>query len=142
MASALEIYRQKNKHYPCPVSGRWVSSISGGNWTTDEDLPNCGATVRLDLDSNYIKTVPVDPLNNALSLLNPPLPPKSYAYGYRGYNSSLCSEKAGQFYILYTMLENNKDPESIQEQGTKNLPKDCNGSVIPWPDGTFTVTSE
>lgn len=136
IATALELYYQTNKRYPCPGDGVWNWSSAGEKWIQDDGCGGTGVT----FDNSYINRTPVDPVNNSPVSGNPPLATGFYGYGYRGYYSSLCGNKQGQFYILYTQLENKKDPQSIQ--GDKNKPKDCDGSPIDWPDGTFSITSE
>lgn len=132
IATALELYYQANKRYPCPGTDVWNWSTAGGVWIQDN---GCGGAV-VNMGNNYINQLPTDPINNHTGS-NPP--GSGYGYGYRG-NSSSCPSKLGQYFILYTLLENTKDPQSIQSDGS-NKPTECNGTLIDWPAGTYSITS-
>lgn len=138
VAIALELYRQANKRYPCPGNGTWLSSSAGGSWITDGDFAGCNGASRKDLDSNYIARIPVDPLNSGTGTTwgNSS---QGYYYGYRG-NYSVCSNGAGQFYILVAQLENKSD----RDRNELRLVKDCDGAPITgvgW-NTAFVITSD
>jgi prepilin-type N-terminal cleavage/methylation domain-containing protein len=130
IATALELYYQTNKRYPCTGSNVWVNSSSGGNWITDPDgdlasaSGGCGDTADKALDSTYINILPKDPTNNGGTGTwmgdN-----TSYIYGYRGF-TAVCPTKKGQFYLLVAQLENKSDAD---RNSVRNI-KDCDGSSL------------
>jgi prepilin-type N-terminal cleavage/methylation domain-containing protein len=145
ISTALELYYQTNKRYPCTGSDVWVNSSSGGNWITDIEGnsvtgESCGDTVDKPIDSIYINIMPKDPKNTGGNY--PPLQTTStYTYGYRGYkNIGSCSTKKGQFYLIAARLENTNDPDRNAIRGVK----DCEGSALNtgnW-SGLYILTSE
>jgi prepilin-type N-terminal cleavage/methylation domain-containing protein len=147
IATALELYYQTNKRYPCTGNNVWINSSAGGDWISDLEgdsaAPNgCGDSEK-PLNSNYINIMPKDPLNTGGN--NPPWSTSTtYTYGYRGYiNTGSCSTKNGQFYLLVAQLENKNDPE---RQAIRRV-KDCyDGSSTSltsttW-DTTYVLSSE
>lgn len=145
IATALELYYQSNKRFPCPGSDVWNNSSAGGNWITDLDgdlasaSGGCGDTVDRPLDSTHINMMPQDPKNTGGN--NPPQQSTStYTYGYRGYNASICSTKKGQFYLLAARLENTNDPDRNAIRNIKN----CDGTALNtgnWAD-MYILSSE
>ncbi len=148
IATALELYYQTNKRYPCTGNNIWVNSSPGGNWITDPDgdlssaSGGCGDTADKPLDTNYINVLPLDPKNTGSG--DPWAAATNYTYGYRGYiNTGTCANKKGQFYLLVAQLENKNDPE---RQAVRRV-KDCydTGSTsltsATW-DTTYVLSSE
>lgn len=143
MAVALELYYQTNKRYPCTGNDVWVSSASGGNWITDPygndaSGETCGDTVDRALDTTYINVVPKDPVNTGAGTWTGVT--TGYIYGYRGYDSTICSTLKGQFFVLVAQLENKNDPDRNFIRQIKN----CDGTAFGgtgWDTG-FVVTSD
>lgn len=131
---ALELYRDKNGHYPYCSSissggslncdGTWVTSDSTSHWSTLESTL-----------TEFIK-LPKDPVNNGTGSGTgwwADLTNKNHAYAYL--SEDLCN--AGQCYNLYTRLENesnylacgNKNPARLSRVGNAlKLYWDCTGT--------------
>jgi prepilin-type N-terminal cleavage/methylation domain-containing protein len=145
IATALELYYQTNKRYPCPGSNVWLNSSGSGNWLTDNDgdlalgSGGCGDTADKPLDSTYINLMPTDPKNSGGNY-PPSQSTTTFTYGYRGFDTAICSTKKGQFYLLTARLENANDPD---RNGVRNI-KDCNGGSLNtgnWAN-MFVLSSE
>lgn len=126
IATALNLYYQTNKRYPCSGNNIWITSINGGNWIGDVEGASaspvgCSDSVK-PLNSNYINAMPVDPKNTGVVGGYPWSAATNYIYAYRGYyNSGICAGKNGQFYLLVAQLENKNDPD---RQAIRRV-KDC-----------------
>ncbi len=134
---ALELYYQKNKHYPC--SSDWqLSSSADSLWIKDEvviGVTSCGST---PFNTNYINSLPKDPLRNSGN------PQGGVENGYAYWAASTvgftgCPGASGQFYNLTTLLENSNDPDRNEIRD----PKFCDGngafSTYNYPKNTFTI---
>ncbi len=137
---ALELYYQQNKRYPCPNGGdAWVYSNSSNPWIIDSGFSAiCSDTTQKDLGTNYISRLPTDPINSG----GFPYTTAGYTYGYRGFHTSYCNLRAGQFYILAAQLENKNDPDRNEVRQVK----DCDGTTINttgtgW-NSAFVLTSD
>lgn len=137
IAQALQIYKLKYGRYPC---SHWQADNQAYTpWIQDTGtgVPNtpCQNATTNHLDSNYIATLPKDPLSTGgvpWAATN-----DGYHYHYRAYE---CYTN-GDFFILMAQLENKNDPERIEVSGAKW----CDGGLIYQrisPSGSaFTVTS-
>lgn len=145
--TALQLYYQANKHYPCTLTGvGWLSSnlppwITDSVDSTTQDT-TCASTAAstVAFDQNYINQVPVDPLANT---------GLGYIAGKNGYSywggdlrylagwGTICPAK-GQYYLLVTQLENQDDPNSLWsiEGATGGKKILCNGNIDPSAGGT------
>ncbi len=155
IATALELYYQTNKRYPCPVSATpgitsnaWVNSSAGGNWLLDDEgQGDCGDTVDKPLDTTYINLMPKDPKNTGSGSNMPWASQTNYTYAYRGYiNTGTCATKKGQFYLLVAQLENKNDPERQSVRKVKDCYDPVSGTSTsltsaPW-DTTYVLSSE
>ncbi len=128
LSLALEGYYQRNGRYPCTGDLSSTTffagsnySANGGNWITDSI--HCG---NIALSTNYISEIPKDPKtpNSTAFLTNS----SEFGYGYWAGNPSGTNgcPKMGQYYILFTRLENSGDPDRYAVQ----LNKDCSGQVF------------
>lgn len=112
---ALELYRQKYGRYPCSV---WLPDTGSAPWIKDSGNGAAGSICQNatanNLDSNYINSLPKDPLGTGgfpWAISN-----DGYHYYYRGaYDCSL----SGQFYVLIAQLENKNDPDRLQNSSVK-----------------------
>ncbi len=130
IATALEIYYQKNGAYPKtdedPVIGSSAFPM-GMIFSSTSNLWIPG------LDSTYINPLPLDPLNiadntNTENILT--ANSGSYLYSYwAGDPPTVCKISADQYYILVTRLENTGDPERNELKAYKK----CDGSPIAPP---------
>ncbi len=144
ISQALEIYKQRNGHYPCTnglsIGGWQVSSNTPGtNWITDVAAggTGCGiSSANASLDSNYVNTMPSDPTSNG----SIPINDNNYGYGY--YGAACGSFLPGGFYYLVTLLENKSDKDRNEIQDYKA----CNGSGLysanSWSRYSFVITSQ
>lgn len=112
IAVALELYYQKNGHYPC--SSSFITSVPLGWWITNDASisTSCASGSSLPFTSNYISKLPIDPLKNVGE-------PRGGSFGYEywaGNDGASCV--AGQYYLLAALLENSNDPETIGKAGT------------------------
>lgn len=99
IAIALELFYQKNKHFPC--SDWQFSYPASNNWISD----TCAAPITY-LSPTYISQVPVDPMNTGIN----PSSGNAYSYAYWSGNWGSCQQ--GQNFIMLTLLENSDDPDS------------------------------
>ena len=95
IAQALEIYKTKTGNYP--ASWEWRYS----NDTSSPWIPG--------LDTNYMNTVPIDPINTPFSVSGG-YPVKSYAYAYVNW--------PGEGFALFAVMENSISDADKQ----KNMP--------------------
>lgn len=128
IATALELYYQQNKHYPCTLStvaSGWVFSSSTPSFWITNNVSGANATNGCQLpaantfDSNYISNLPVDPKSNGGQ------PYQDNQYGYAYWASTTTSGSCptvgagtGQTFVLVTQLENKSDPDRI---GNRNF---------------------
>lgn len=144
IATALELYRQKNGHYPCTTitSGQrdqfntstyWQNSAQSTTWIIDNNNTTCTATTPPIFDTNYINKIPSDPTaNNGNPIFNTALL-TNYGYGYwagatggSGFTAGCPNDPAGgSYYILAALLENPNDPDT---NGLKHY-KYCDNST-------------
>lgn len=143
IATALELYYQKNKHYPCSGASWQYSSAAPGFWITNSTVPaGCGDATHA-FNQNYINMLPVDPKQN--SGQSPFRGNLGYAF-WSGTDGANCSAN-GQYYVLNTLLENTNDPDALKN---KNYYYYCGGinfnsasmSGGAWNDRTFVITSQ
>lgn len=137
VATALELYKQKNGRYPCPPvapDGFWnlSSDTPGTLWINDSNFASCSTdTAAKKLDTNYINQMPKDPSSN--SGLNPVaflsgINNKGYAYGFANVSGGSCpSTLAGNYYVLVTTLENSSDKDADSKQ--HETYKYCDGTT-------------
>ncbi len=126
IATALEIYRQKNGQYPAETGG-WILSNNGSNpWIT-------GGTPTTTLDRTYIPSVPKDPTNSPTSVCSSdPTGSGCYVYSYQNGNFNAwntppwsgCPNAPASYYVLMTRLENANDPDTNSNRHYKW----CNGA--------------
>lgn len=148
IATALELYYQTNKRYPCTGNNVWVHSGSGGDWIGDVEgataVPiGCADSVK-PLNNTYINIMPVDPKNTATGNNLPWGSATNYTYAYRGYvNTPGCATKNGQFYLLVAQLENKTDPDRQSIRKVKDCYDGATTSLTSatW-DTTYTLSSE
>lgn len=141
IATALELYYQENKYYPCsPNNGNWeVSTSSNFNQLAhNSDGPNPGTTAcpgpGVTFGTNYINQAPIDPSRNTAA------PMTNGGYGYKSYFTGAgCTP--GQQYVLITLLENTSDPDRLELKQNK----DCTGTVFPvgstYKNNDYIITS-
>lgn len=143
IATGLELYYQKNKHYPCTGASWQYSSTTPGFWITNSIVPTgCGDATHV-FNQNYINMLPVDPRQN--SGQSPFRGNSGYAF-WSGTDGANCSAD-GQYYVLTTLLENTNDPDSLKN---KNYYYYCGGinfnsasmSGGAWNDRSFIITSQ
>lgn len=126
--TALELYYQKNKRYPC--SSFWQKSSDSDFWIQD-----LGCTTTEPFDKDYINFMPKDPRKD-----DNPLIPNNTGYSYHmGSISGFCpgNNNSNQYYILLAGLENQKDMDS-------NLNKnyaDCNNEAVTSSPNAYVLTS-
>jgi len=117
ISQALEIYFQKQGHYPCTDNSSntgWQLKTSSSNWISNVNtLTGCSSGG--SLDSNYISALPIDP--KATSNL-PWNSSSDYSYAYFAGNTDSvnnpgCHGNSGQYYILVARLERAGDPEAV-----------------------------
>lgn len=130
VATALELYYQQNRRYPCNIGSTQGSGKSNGVltdfWINDFEYASCDptATAAKPLNSNFINQMPHDPKGNQFSNSD------TTTYGYMYQITSFCQPPypttVGQFYTLRTRLENKKDPDRCEVKQYKN----CDDLVI------------
>lgn len=122
VATALEIYRQKNSTYPYPgqiddQTKLWYKSGEGDDWLG-------GADSRGLVAGGYINKMPQDPSQKDPSSCFPweTIGEKCFAYAYfSGTMSGSCTSGKGKLYLLVARLENSNDPEA----GNQVKPNGC-----------------
>lgn len=121
--TALEVYYQKNKRYPCTDLGTGDTAMwqkSDGTtpfWIDDICDPE------IVFDSTYITSLPHDPKNTA----GLPWIGQELAYAYWSPTSSNdCSSGKGQYYILIARLENPGD----RDTSPNKLVNYCDGELV------------
>lgn len=139
VATALELFYQTYKRFPCSGNG-WVNS-SLGSWITDlQDATYCAAGTGTTLAPRFISQVPKDPLSNTGSGY------QANTFGY-GYNSNptnpygTCSGTG--YYILAAQLENPNDSESIRNNSSLTVCGKSN-TVLQnegWGPNTFVLST-
>ncbi|MBI2593520.1 prepilin-type N-terminal cleavage/methylation domain-containing protein [Candidatus Daviesbacteria bacterium] len=134
VATALELYHQKNKRFPC--TDGWVqSSDSPPFWLVERSTGFCASFTPVNLDKNYINTMPHDPLKDDGN----PSTGSNYGYGFRDGNG--CTVGAGNYYLLATRLENASDPDRNEIKQYKY----CDGNNLADPTSQknlFVITSK
>ncbi|MBI3486078.1 prepilin-type N-terminal cleavage/methylation domain-containing protein [Candidatus Daviesbacteria bacterium] len=141
IASALEIYKQQIRHYPC--TGDWQVSNDDTStfWLTNvsnSDNAACGVASE-SFDTNYIKNLPIDPLSNSSSA-NDIINGKSGAHGYTYYSASApdCpNSPPGTYFYLVTALENPNDGQRNELQPANW----CDGTPTKFANNTYVVTN-
>lgn len=131
IAKALQLYYNDNGRYPC---AHWDRSNLGNPWLNDGDIGVGGtcATAKPVFNSNYISTLPVDPINTPTA--TQPWLANNYIYGYRAYN---CNTN-GDYYFLVAQLENPNDPDRVAVSHAKW----CDGTdIYNHPASGITVPS-
>lgn len=108
---AVEEYAVINGSYP-NTGGAWVQSTSPGTWITQ-------------LNSGYLKKLPIDPINNTAS---PWITTSAnYSYAYRS---------DGVYYALAARLESPTDPDRCEVKQYKRESAVCPGATLWCP--TYT----
>lgn len=135
--TALELYRQKNNHYPCSSDWQLSNSADSQGWIKDDPSAgsNCSQSITY-LDTNYINTLPKDPLANSGN----PFTSNVSGYGYKSNSitGATCPSPAvGNYFVLAASLENPQDPEANAQ---KNYTL-CDGST-PSNSSAFVITSQ
>ncbi len=116
---ALELYHEKNHEYPKAAADKWFKSTDSLLW-----IPG--------LTSEYIRQMPIDPLNNGGDAPETG-PPFNFAYYYYSYKSpTYCDQNGGDFYILTTRLENQNDQDTFPFKDTLITRDPVTGSC-DWP---------
>lgn len=123
IATALELYNQQYKRYPCTNASETQNSTTtaGGLWIVNRfAVSNCGVAGDL-FNNNFINAMPNDPSRNTAAI----------ATGGYFYSSSVapgtCAATTGRYYVLYTLLENSADKDTL----TNKQYRDCAGTVFP-----------
>lgn len=135
--TALELYYQKNNHYPC-VGQAPQTSANGGVWIVDNASGGvgCGGSGGSSpiLDTSYINQVPIDPRNTnaAWDDTNQSVTEYYYNNSIAGGN---CPTQQGQYYILATHLENINDPDSCKN---KQYTRCDSPTSSPWCAATLS----
>ena len=136
--TALEIYYQKNNHYPC-VGSTAETSAAGGNWIVDSAAAGtgCGVSgVDAVMNNAYINQMPLDPQNTTTAWDDTNQNVKEYFYTTPALGGS-CPSQQGQYYILKTHLENVNDSESCKNK----LYTRCDGLSF-CPTGSTETTGQ
>ena len=125
---ALELYHQKNKHYPC-TTGFISSGTTQSDWITN-DTSVAGCSTGGNLDSQYIKpAVPIDPSNQSAGSA-PYTGDTTLGYGY--YSTTGC----GDTYVVFAGLENTNDKDTIAKRNAAGNPyKWCSGVALNSSNG-------
>lgn len=128
--TALELYYQTNRHYPC--TSDWVNSTSTSEfWINNTPAVNPTRCTGGNFDNKYINQLPRDPKNTGSPVVG------SGHYGYAYYSNTYGSCVAGRDYVLVANLENTSD--SLRNE-LKNY-KFC-GSELPTNGKTlFSLSS-
>jgi prepilin-type N-terminal cleavage/methylation domain-containing protein len=135
ISTALELYYQRNKRFPCSTTWQ-SSSYTGGAWLRDETVsavPACDGSK--PIEPQYINSLPVDPISNTSAT---PYAENNLGYGY--HSAAWCSAVAGQSYILVAQLENPNDSEAHSRKQYKS----CDGAVYatpPWGPNSFIISA-
>lgn len=148
ISTALEVYYQKNGRYPCNgAAGREDSTGTNGFWIADPGHASCetGSTGAKPLNGLYINVMPHDPKNTAsgLSLGNNTSWGYKYSTAIPPGGSSSCPA-VGQYYVLYTRLENVNDADSCKNKAYKSCDGTtalCDPATQPG-EGIFVITSK
>ena len=143
IATALELYRQTNKHYPCSsanlyslASADWQKSNSASDpWIIDAPAP-C-STTPVAFDINYINKVPRDPKADAGNPISANVTGYSYWSGLGA--TAPCPTAPNQYYVLAAGLENSNDPDA---NGTTHKYKYCDDTALSIQANVFIITSQ
>lgn len=134
IASALEIFYQDNKRYPCSKPTAAVGDNNGWETSADTnwlyDLSPCtGVGTKTSIAPTFINLMPKDPKSNSTSA-----PTGANQFGYAYYSPDIANGTCtkGQYYLLITQLENSKDQDITW---TKY------GSPATWKCGTLAATN-
>jgi prepilin-type N-terminal cleavage/methylation domain-containing protein len=142
IATALELYQQKNGRFPCLDGDGWaLSSDASAPWITDANFADCAASAPAKpLDTTYINQLPVDPKSNTGNPINTSTYGYAYGYGSATAGDGNCpTELNGNYYVLVARLENANDPASNKNKSYKW----CDGTdMFTNDDFPFVVTSE
>ena len=132
ISTALELYKQANKRYPCPGNNVYVKSTdAGSNWITDGAYSSsCNDTTKKDLDNTYINRMPRDPINTP-----------DFIYTYRGANNA-CTNRAGLFFILTAYLENKDDKDRNEVRKVKDCQDGSTTSLTNGWEHIYIITSD
>lgn len=139
IATALELYYQRNSHFPCANHSRSTSA----NWLNNSDsITGCNIGSARVFDTNYINKLPVDPLSNSATLFGTAT--GNYGYEYWANVVGTNCTVAGQYYYLATLLENSQDPERV---GTADPTFYCTGVKFGaggsnWNPSIFIIQSQ
>lgn len=144
IASALELYHAKNGRYPCIETAPFKSLGDGSYWITDIGFSTCGANTIEALDADYINPMPHDPKNHTAGLNFVNAVRRGYMYSTPDYGSSPSCPAKGQYFVLYTRLDNVNDPDSCMNKLYKACDGGdlCNGPQTDPGKGIFVVTSD
>lgn len=140
IAVALELYRQKNGHYPCTDSSdnggiQMSKTDPGGFWLKNVSaVSGCGGTDPRPFNSNYIIQLPADPKNNTATNHQAT---SEFGYGYFSRDDYGCL--AGKSYILFAYLENTSDKDTAKNANVKY----CDGRNLGdvWSTRMFAITA-
>lgn len=151
--TALALYHQDFKHYPCTVGGNgwqftpattsssfWISNVYTG-------ITGCGsATDTQAFNTTHLNALPVDPMTNG------GIPYNDNSYGY-GYWASLTTAAGcppvrpgyGNTFLLVAQLENDSDPDRIEASNIswcgQNLYTGVSGGTIP-SGSSYVLTAD
>lgn len=142
---ALDLYYQTNGHYPTypeincasDLSNRYCTIINDWEYSTWAVCPEwlyeaaTGFGCIKKLDTNYISSLPVDPINGGpLNASN------GYVYYYKstGYTGAGCPGN-GKWFVLKAQLENANDKDSVKSRTSA-------GNPYKWCDGTNLTTAD
>lgn len=132
IATALTIYYQINKRYPCSGSGWETSTNTTSIWIKDVNTDSVCDGSKGNLTSSYINQIPIDPSGNGGNAFKN----NNLGYAYSTDFSASCPAE-GTYFALVTNLENGQDPDA---EAQKNYVL-CDGSK-PSSNNAFVITSQ
>lgn len=143
IASALEIYKQQIRHYPCSSGWQVSTDDTSTYWLKNVVITGdtiCTGAASEVFDTNYIKNLPIDPSSNS-STANDIISGTAGAHGYIYYsdiptNSNCPNNPAGTYFYLVTVLENPNDAQRNELQPTNW----CDGNP-KFANNTYVVTN-
>ncbi len=120
ISTALEIFYQQNRRYPCTGTTAPQNQTSlGVNWIVDRNSAATPCTGNnTNLSPNFIRDMPVDPLNSG-----------NFYYQYQSSGANYGSTcRGGQYYFLIARLENANDADLYSKK-----PFDiCGANPVSW----------
>lgn len=139
IALALEIYKQENGIYPVTIDSGGASVITScntaGGWCTSA---NSTTPWIPPLNSNYINTLPKDPLANTTNIWAQNGGTTGYAY----VSDARCPQGSGGWFALVARLENSTDSERIGANRSQHFWCQAGTNLsTSWSDNIFYLSS-